>query len=68
MSQIVERPVVSIVAVIQEVIEQLKFLDLDTAFKNAGISTSAGSGDEFLYVELFVIKGFNLLDYSTLRL
>jgi len=68
LSQIVERPVVSIVAVIQEVIEQLKFLDLDTAFKNAGISTSAGSGDEFLYVELFVIKGFNLLDYSTLRL
>ena len=68
MSQIVERPVVSIVAVIQEVIEQLKFLDLDTAFKNAGISTSAGSGDEFLYVELCVIKGFNLLDYSTLSL
>jgi hypothetical protein len=68
LGQIVERPVVTIVAVIQEVIEQLKFLDLDAAFKNAGISTSAGSGDEFLYVELFVIKGFNLLDYSTLRL
>jgi hypothetical protein len=68
LGQIFERPVVTIVAVIQEVIEQLKFLDLDAAFKNTGISTSAGSGDEFLYVELFVIKGFNLLDYSTLRL